>query len=116
MRHLKKGRKFHRLRGKRKAFMKGLVQNLIIKEKIQTTETRAKAIRGPAEKMVTLAKKQNLASLRLLLSRLPKKAAMKLYYEVAPRYKERGGGYLRIQKLATRRKRDGAREAIIEFV
>lgn len=116
MRHLKKGRKFHRLRGQRKAFMKGLIQNLIVKEKIQTTETRAKAVRGPAEKLVTLARKQNLTALRVLLARLPEKAAMKLYYEIAPRYKERSGGYLRIKKLAAVRKRDGSREAIIEFV
>jgi len=104
------------MQGQRRAFMKGLAQNLIIKEKIQTTDARAKAIRGPVEKLVTLARRQDLPSLRLLLSRLPKKAAMKLYYEIAPRYKGRAGGYLRIKKLAILRKRDSAKQAIIEFV
>ena len=96
--------------------MKGLMQNLVLKEKIQTTDARAKEIRGPMEKLVTLARRQDLASLRLLQARLPKKAAMKLYYEIAPRYKERPGGYLRIQKLNVLRKRDSAQQATIEFV
>ena len=109
-------RKFHRIQGRRKAFIKGLENNLIMREKIQTTETRAKEIRPLVEKLVTLAKKQNLASFRLLLSRLPKGAASKLYYDIAPRYKDRKGGYLRILKLAVRRKRDATKQALIEFV
>jgi len=87
-----------------------------MKERIQTTEARAKEIRPQVEKLVTLAKKQNLASLRLLLSRLPKGSATKLYYDVAPRYRDRTGGYLRILKTSIRRKRDSAKQAIIEFV
>lgn len=117
MRHHKKGRKFNRKRGERKAFIKGLVSNLIMKEKIQTTEARAKELRGRAEKMITLAKKQNLHALRLLISRLSnKKIAEKLYYEIAPRYTGRSGGYTRVKKSAKFRKRDGARVATIEFV
>lgn len=73
-------------------------------------------MRPITEKLVTLAKKQNLASLRLLLSRLPKGSALKLYNEVAPKYKDRPGGYLRILKASNRRKRDAARQAVIEFV
>jgi large subunit ribosomal protein L17 len=65
---------------------------------------------------VTLAKKQNLASLRLLMSRLNKKAAQKIYYQIAPRYKSRKGGYTRIIKGLKQRKKDGTRMAIIEFV
>ncbi|OGY62771.1 MAG: 50S ribosomal protein L17 [Candidatus Harrisonbacteria bacterium RIFCSPHIGHO2_01_FULL_44_13] len=109
-------RKFHRKRGPRRSFLKGLANNLILKEKIETTEARAKEIRSLVEKSVTLAKKQNLAGLRLLLSRLPKDAAQKLYYDLAPRYKERKGGYLRIIKEARARKRDGAPLATIEFI
>ena len=109
-------RKFHRVRGKRKAFIRILENNLIMKGRIQTTEARAKELRPQVEKLVTLAKKQNLASLRLLLSRLPKISATKLYYEVAPKYQDRAGGYLRILKTAARRKRDGVEKAIIEFV
>ncbi len=109
-------RKFGRTRGKRISFLKTLAHNLIIAERIQTTEARAKEIRTRVEKLVTLGKKQNLASLRLLLSRLPKEAAMKLYYEIAPKYQSRAGGYLRIIKTPLRRKRDAAPQAIVEFV
>jgi large subunit ribosomal protein L17 len=87
-----------------------------MKEKIQTTEARAKEIRPRIEKLLTLAKKQNLASFRLLIARLPKRAANKLYHEIAPRYKDRSGGYLRIFKLASRRKRDAAKQVVIEFI
>jgi len=116
MRHGKSGRKFGRKRGQRRAFMKGLVNNLIMREKIETTEARAKELRPKTEKLLTLAKKQNTATLRLLLSRLPKSAAQKLYYEIAPRYADKKGGYTRISKSAKRRKRDAAKMAIIEFV
>ena len=117
MRHHVRGRKFNRKKGERKAFIKGLVSNLVMKEKIQTTEARAKELRGKTEKLVTLAKKQNLHALRLLIERIPdKSAAMKLYYEVAPRYLDRRGGYTRVKKTAKFRKRDGARVATIEFV
>ena len=87
-----------------------------MEERIETTEARAKEVRPQVEKLVTLAKKQNLASFRILLSRLPKQSAEKLYYEIAPRYQERRGGYLRILKTAVRRKRDAAKKAVIEFV
>jgi len=116
MRHLAKGRKFGRIRGRRKSFIQGLLNNLILEEKIQTTDSRAKEIKPKVEKLVTLAKKQNLASLRLLLSRLPNGSATKLYYEIAPKYKDRKGGYTRIIKLGIARKRDAAPQSIIEFV
>ena len=116
MRHLKKGRKFHRKKGQRKALMKGLIGNLILKEKIETTEAKAKEIKPSLEKMITISKKQNLAALKLLFSLIPKKSAEKLYYLIAPRYKERRGGHLRIIKGTARRKNDGSKMAIIEFV
>jgi len=87
-----------------------------MKEKIETTVARAKEIRPKTEKFVTIAKKQNLAGLRLLLSKLPKQSANKLFYEIAPKYKNRAGGYLRITKITKARKRDGAFMAIIQFV
>ena len=68
------------------------------------------------ERLVTVAKKQQLAALRSLLSKLPKQAAQKLFYEIAPRYKDRTGGYLRITKEAKYRKRDAAPLSIIEFI
>jgi large subunit ribosomal protein L17 len=116
MRHQKKGKKFGRKTGQRKAFVKGLISNFLQKEKITTTETRAKMLKQEAEKVITLAKKQNVASLRLLLSRLPKKAAQKAYYEIAPRYAERRGGYVRVVKQSKRRLGDRAKTATVELV
>ncbi len=109
-------RKFHRMRGQRKLFFQGLANNLIMRERIETTVPRAKEIRPIVERMVTIAKKQQLPAFRSLLAKLPKQAAEKLYFEIAPRYKERHGGYLRIVKEAKARKRDGASLSIIEFV
>lgn len=109
-------RKFHKVRGRRQSFLKILASNLIMAEHIKTTEARAKELRPRVEKLLTVAKKQNLASKRILLARLPEAAANKLYYEIAPRYQNRSGGYLRILKSSVQRKRDGARRAVIEFV
>jgi large subunit ribosomal protein L17 len=117
MRHLKKGKKFGRKIGDRRAFIKGLVSNLILKERMETTEARAKAVRPEIEKLITIGRRQDLASLRILISRIPsKKVAEKLYYEIAPRYKERTGGYTRIIKTSQMRKRDGVKVARIELV
>ncbi|MCL4404986.1 MAG: 50S ribosomal protein L17 [Patescibacteria group bacterium] len=117
MQHRKKGnRKFGRVRGRRISFLKGLHRNLIMAERIVTTEARAREIKPQVEKLVTLAKKQDLAAMRLLLARLPNDAALKLYYEIAPRYKERHGGYLRVVKMGSTRMRDAAPKALIEFI
>ncbi len=116
MRHLNKGRKFHREKGQRTALFKGLVNNIILKERIETTEAKAKELRPKVEKLITLAKKQNLASHRVIISRISKKSAEKLFYDIAKRYKDRNGGYLRIIKGVKRRKNDGARMSIVELV
>lgn len=117
MRHLKKGKKFNRLRGPRISFMRNLANDLIRAGSIETTEARAKAIRPVVEKLVTAAKKQTLATRRVILSRVHNdRIVSKLYNDLGPRYAERRGGYLRITKLATSRKRDGTRMARIEFV
>ncbi len=116
MRHLKKGKKFHRKKGQRTALFKSLLNNLILREKMETTEVKAKEIKSGVEKTITLGKKQNLASLRLLTARLSKKAAQKVYFTLAPRYRKRKGGYVRIIKTSKQRKKDGAKMAIIEFV
>ena len=116
MKHLKEGRKFHRKKGQRKALFKSLMSSLILKEKIETTEAKAKEVRPMIEKLVTKGKKQNLAALRHLLSRLPRKSAEKLYYEISPRYSSRRGGYTRIIKIAESRKNDAAKMAVIEFI
>ena len=117
MRHLKEGRKFGRKRGQRKAFLKSLLNNLVRHEKIFTTEDRVKELRRFIEPLVTKAKTQKISALRILIARLgSKSSAYKLYHEIAPRYRQRRGGYTRIEKSALRRKNDGAKMAYIEFV
>ena len=116
MRHLKKGRKFGRKRGQRRAFLQSLANNLIQHGRITTSEARAKELRPYVERLVTYGKKQNLHGLRLLLQKLPRNAAYKLYHEIAPRYQDRNGGYTRVVKRAERKKQDGSRQATIEFV
>jgi large subunit ribosomal protein L17 len=117
MRHRKAGWKFHRTAGRRRSFVRNLANDLVRAGRIETTEIRAKAIRPVVEKLVTLAKKQTLASRRLVVARLQnKRTSAKLVEEIAPRYANRAGGYLRITKLAKSRKRDGSRIAVIEFV
>jgi len=96
--------------------MRSLSENLILNEKIETTQARANTLRPHIEKLVTLAKKQQLAALRLLIARVSKKAALKLYYDIAPRYMERKGGYTRIVKTMKRRVGDASGVSIIEFV
>ena len=117
MRHGKKGKKFHRVTGRRKSFLRNLSNDLIRAGKIETTETRAKAIRPIVERLVTIAKKQSFANRRLLISRIHNpKLVQKLVDDLGIRYKDRNGGYLRITKLAKAKKRDGSPLATIEFV
>jgi large subunit ribosomal protein L17 len=117
MRHLKKGKKFNRLSGERRSFLRNLANDLVRAGRIETTEARAKAVRPIVERLVSIAKKQDLAARRLLLMRVHNKdIAEKLYSELGPRYALRPGGYLRIIKLARSRKRDGSRLSAVEFV
>ena len=103
-------------RGQRKSFVKILMHNLIMEKRVETTEARAKEIKPKVERLITIAKKNDLAALRLLMERIPKDSAYKLYHEIAPGYKERKGGYLRVVKTAKTRKRDASKLAIVEFV
>jgi len=116
MKHLKKGKKFHRKRDQRKALLKGLAANLILKERIKTTLVKAKEAKSKVEKLITIAKKQNIVALRRVKENLPEKAANKLYYEIAPLYKDRKGGYTRIIKTSIRKVRDASPLVILEFV
>ena len=115
MKHLKKHRKFGRPADFRRAFLWNLIRDLILKERIKTTEARAKEIRPMIEKAITKAKVDNLANRRLLLKRLDLKSTNKLFKDLSPRFKERGGGYSRIMKIEAR-KNDGAKMALIELV
>ncbi len=116
MRHMHKGRKFGLKKGPRRSFLRILANNLVSHEKITTTEARAKELKGIVERYITYGKQQNLAGMKLLLEKLPKAAAYKVYHEIAPRYKERKGGYTRVVKTVTPRKHDGSKMAVIEFV
>ncbi|MCK4473870.1 50S ribosomal protein L17 [Candidatus Parcubacteria bacterium] len=115
MRKRKKGRKLSRERNQRIALLKTLASALFLKEKIKTTEAKAKEVSGFAAKFITRAKKKDLAATRYVLRFFTKKLAKKLVEEIAPRYKNRSGGYTKIIKLGER-KRDGAKMAIIELV
>lgn len=115
MRKLKKGRKLSRKRNQRRALLKLLAANLFLREKIKTTEAKAKELSPFAEKLISRAKKGDLASRRLLVKYLPKNLVKKLVDQIGPRYKERKGGYTRVIKLGPR-KSDGAKMAIIELV
>jgi large subunit ribosomal protein L17 len=114
-RHGYQGRKFGRERDQRKALMKGLVTSLIEHGRIETTLPKAKDLRPVAEKLITTAKKGNLASRRRVISATSTlNAANKLVDEIAPQIK-RDSGYLRIVKTDNRRG-DNAEMAIVEFV
>jgi large subunit ribosomal protein L17 len=108
-------RKFHRVRKVRNALLRSLAFSLIEKGKIKTTEAKAKEIRPVVEKFVSEAKKGTLGSRRILSAKLPQVAVAKLFKDLAPKYKDRKGGYTRIIKVAIR-KSDGARMSVIEFV
>ena len=96
--------------------LRNLATSIIIYEKVKTTTAKAKAVRPLVEKMVTIAKKNDLNSRRRLLAFLMhKKAVAKALEVLGPRYKDRQGGYTRIIKIG-RRQGDGAQISQIEFV
>jgi large subunit ribosomal protein L17 len=115
MKKKKKGRILSRNKNQRKALLKSLAREIILRGKIITTEAKAKEVRPFLEKFITKAKKENLSSRRYLLGFLDQETTKRLIEEIAPRYKERSGGYTRIIKLGPR-KRNGAKMAIIELL
>lgn len=108
-------RKFGRTTDQRRAFLKSLAANLVLKEKIKTTEARAKEVRSLVERLITYGKKNDLAAKRRLVGALPAAAAKKIYKEIAPRFTDRQGGYTRITKLG-QRLTDGAKMVFIEIL
>jgi len=116
MRHQRVVKKFGRSMEHRKMLMKGLVTNLILAESIKTTLPKAKEARKYADKIVTIAKKGDLAARRLAASRLLDPAAVqKLFDKIAPAMKDRKGGYTRIVKLGTR-KGDAAEMCVLQYL
>jgi len=115
MRHRKKKNKLTRSKDQRRALLRSLASAIILKEKITTTEGKAKKIRSFLEKSISRAKKDTLANRRILLKDFSKKVVDKLFKELGVRYKDRPGGYLRITKINPR-KADSAKMAIIELI
>ncbi|AQQ51800.1 50S ribosomal protein L17 [Planococcus lenghuensis] len=123
-------RKLGRTSSQRKALLRDLTTDLIVHERIQTTEARAKELRSTVEKMITLGKRGDLHARRQAAAYIRREtvtatdeageettvfALQKLFNDVAPRYADRQGGYTRILKLGQRRG-DGAPVVIIELV
>ncbi len=116
MRHRKIGRQFNRNSSHRKAMLQNLANSLFRHEIIKTTLPKAKEIRRVAEPLITLAKEDNQHKRRLAFARTRDKEIVgKLFNELAPRYKNRPGGYLRILKCGFRAG-DNAPMAYIELV
>ena len=116
MRHRKKKVTLDRESSHRKALLRNLATSLVLYDRIQTTEAKAKALRPFVERLVTRARGGGLDNRRLLLSELLTEGAVRKAIDVlGPRYRDRAGGYTRITHVGTRRG-DAARLAIIEFV
>ena len=111
-----KNRKLGRSSDHRKAMLRAMVTYLLENGQIKTTVTRAKEVAPVAEKMITLAKKNDLAAYRQALGFITKEdVAKKLFQELGPKYAERNGGYTRIVRIGARRG-DAAEMAIIQLV
>ena len=109
-------RKLGRPTAHRMSMLRGLTTYLLENGSVETTLTRAKEVRSLAEKMITLGKKNTLASRRAALSFITKEDVVtKLFTEIAPKYENREGGYTRIYKMGPRRG-DAAERAIIKLI
>ena len=110
------GRKLGRPTEHRNAMLRGLVTYLLENGTVETTLARAKEVRSMAEKMITLGKKNTLASRRAALAYITKEDVVsKLFVEIAPKYESRNGGYTQIFKMGPRRG-DAAEMALIKLI
>lgn len=109
------GRKFKRDVNERKALFKSLMSSLVLRERIKTTEAKAKAIKGDVDKLITTAKKNQDNARRFLTKSLSPDALEKLIIKVVPRFKNRQGGYTRIIRLG-KRVSDHAQMVVMEWV
>ena len=111
-----KNRKLGRPSDQRRAMLRAMTTYLLENGQIKTTYARAKEVAPLAEKMITLAKKNNLAAYRQVLSYVTKEdVAKKLFDEIGPKYADRNGGYTRVLKMGPRRG-DAAEMAIVQLV
>jgi large subunit ribosomal protein L17 len=104
MRHGIDGRKLSRKQGPRIALYRNLTVSVLRYERIKTTEAKAKEVRGRVERMITLAKRGDLAARRAVISEFPNEPLVvrKLFDEIAPKYADRTSGYTRIVRLGQR--------------
>lgn len=117
MRHRVGGKKLNRDKDHRASLLKNLASSLILHGKIETSVTKAKFLRPFVEKLITKAKDSSFTSLRVLRTKLnDENTIRKLITEVAPKMKDRNGGYTRISKLGVIRKGDNSEMAKIELV
>jgi large subunit ribosomal protein L17 len=115
MRHLKAGRKLNRNSSHRLAMFRNMVTALLERERIQTTDAKAKELRRFAERMITLGKRGTLPARRQALAYIRKPSVVKrLFDEIAPRFADRPGGYTRTIKIGIRRG-DAASMSVIEL-
>lgn len=115
MRKRKKGRRLSRKKDQRKALLKTIASAFLKKEKIKTTEAKAKEVGIFVEKQISIAKAGDFHAQGLLNRYFSPKIVKKLITEIVPRYKDRKGGCTRIIKLG-QRKQDGAKMVFIELV
>ena len=116
MRHRKAGFKLQRNPSARRALLRGLASSVILRDRVITTVTKAKAVKPVVEKMITLGKRDTLHARRQAASYLQTSEAVKrLFDTLAPRFAERSGGYTRIVRLGPR-KGDGAEMALVEIL
>ncbi len=115
MRHQKKHGKFHRESAQRKMLIRHLAENIIKNDRIQTTKAKAKAGLSLVSKLITKAKINDVNSKRYASRFVSPVAVKKLHNELAPKYKDRNGGYLRIIKINAKRS-DNSQLVIVEFV
>ena len=124
MRHRIFGRRLNKSGSHRKALRRNLINDLFTYERINTTEAKARAIRGEAERVISIAKRSRrigdqivqIHARRIIMRRLNnKKVVDKVVQEIAPRYENRSGGYTRILKVGARRG-DAARIVVLELV
>jgi large subunit ribosomal protein L17 len=116
MRHLKSGRKLSRSSSHRRALIRNLITALLRDEKIQTTDPKAKELRRWADRVITLGKEGTLHARRQALGIVQDKAVVrKLFDTIAPRFKDRPGGYTRILKIGIRHG-DAAPLSVVELV
>ena len=116
MRHNKAGRRLGRTTSHREAMFRNMLTSLLLHEKMQTTDAKAKELRPLVEKMITLGKRGDLHAVRQVAASIrDKKVVTKLFSTIAPRYKDRPGGYTRIVKLGIR-PGDTAPVSLIELV